>query len=123
MKFLPRIQHVLWILFVFLTPLSTSSATHNRWCHIKNLVVRSDLTEATALRRDLAEKALKWADEGLKAEPKNAECYYYRGQAKGILAEGKIFGYPTRVRSMLGDWKMALELDPSIDHGGPDRMV
>lgn len=99
-----------------------ADTTHNRWAHLRDLVIRADLAEEATEKRTLAKQALQQANDCVKAEPQNAGCYYYRGQTKGILAKGKLIGYPSRVRSMLRDWEKAREIDPTIDFGGPDRM-
>lgn len=113
---------ILFFFAAFFMSSSAKSATHSQWNHIQDVVIRGDLTEDKNLKRELAKKALNLANDCLKKETTNASCYYYRGQAKGLLAEGKMLGYPSRVRSMLQDWEKARQLDPAIDHGGPDRM-
>lgn len=113
---------ILLLLLGLVSWVDAANPTHNRWDHLKDLVIRADLAEESAEKRALAKQALQQADDCLKVEPQNAGCYYYRGQAKGILAKGKLIGYPSRVRSMLRDWEKAREIDPTIDFGGPDRM-
>lgn len=85
-------------------------------------VIQADLTTGRSLQKKRAEEAIRLAEECLRILPREAACYYYRGQAKGLRDKNVLLGYPGRVRSMLADWKKAMELNPSFDHGGPYRM-
>lgn len=63
------------------------------------------------------------ADQCVTKYPKEAGCYYYRGQVTGLYYENHVIGYQEGIRSMIADWQKAKELDPKFDHGGPDRML
>lgn len=105
----------------FLTFVSFAQ-TRSPWFEIQKIVIQADLTTNRKEQKQLANRALELANRCLEQNPKEAGCFYYRGQAKGLLARNVVFGYPSKVRSMLADWKQAMELDPRFDYGGPYRM-
>ena len=94
------------------------------WQALKEITVKIDLMNGNKkAKAKIIKQALEMAGHCVAERPKEAGCYYYRGQVTGLYYENHLFGYQGGVRSMIADWQKALELDPKFDHGGPDRML
>lgn len=72
-------------------------------------------------RAQLADEGIRAARTALEHEPGNAPAHYYLGLNLGQLARTQLLGALKLVNEMERHFKMAAELDPHLDHGGPDR--
>lgn len=108
------------LLFLFFLSLSLPAAARQE--NIQDMVIRADLSSKRSEQKELAEKGLQLADQCIERNPKAVNCYYYRGQARGLYYGNSPFGYAKRVRMMMTDWETSLKLDPTFNYGGPYRM-
>ncbi len=72
-------------------------------------------------RAQLAEEGIKAATTAIDREPGNARAHYYLALNLGQLARTRRLGALRLVNDMERHFKIATELDPKLDHGGPDR--
>lgn len=72
-------------------------------------------------RAQLAEEGIKAARSAIDREPGNAPAHYYLALNLGQLARTQLLGALRLVNEMERHFKIAAELDPHLDHGGPDR--
>lgn len=72
-------------------------------------------------RAQLAEEGIKAARSAIDRESGNAPAHYYLALNLGQLARTQLLGALRLVNEMEKHFKTAAELDPSLDHGGPDR--
>lgn len=72
-------------------------------------------------RARLAEEGIKAASSAIDREPGNAPAHYYLALNLGQLARTQLLGALKLVREMERHFQQAAELDPRLDHGGPDR--
>lgn len=76
-----------------------------------------------AERSDLAGAAVSSAQECARRAPKSARCEYALATALGVHAREHPTTALARVKEVVAHLKAAAELDPRIDHGGPDRVL
>lgn len=110
-------------IFLLLYFLSFSGLAFGYQKDLAEKIQNAELAKNRVEAKKWAEEAHHLADQCLAKNPTEAACYYYRGQAIGLFYGHSPFGYVSRVRSMLADWEKALELSPTIDHGGPYRLL
>lgn len=72
-------------------------------------------------RAQLAEEGIKAATNAIDREPGNPRAHYYLALNLGQLARTRRLGALRLVNEMERHFKIAAELDPHLDHGGPDR--
>lgn len=86
------------------------------------------LAEAAATGQDqfdAAERSRRLAAAAAAADrwPKNAAAHYLLAYATGLVAEQRPLQALELVPLIEGEAQLAAELDGTIDHGGPDRML
>ena len=66
---------------------------------------------------------IAWGKEAKKRDSIAAESHYYLGLNRGELLKLRGFSVSKLARDMLGNLRMAQELDPGLDHCGPARAL
>lgn len=75
-------------------------------------------------RRALYEKGLDWAERATKVNPRGAEGHYYTAVLSGLNAQEHSFLHQMNsARGIRRAAERALKLDPSVECGGPPRLL
>ena len=74
-------------------------------------------------RAGLAVKGIGACRQLLKADPKSAPGHYWLGMNLGQLARTELLGALALVREMEEEFKTAVNLDVTVDYGGPARSL
>ncbi|MDB6121024.1 MAG: hypothetical protein JWQ71_17 [Pedosphaera sp.] len=72
-------------------------------------------------RADIAQQGIAACRKVIEKDPESAVGHYYLGMNLGQLARTKDLGALKIVDQMEAEFKIALSLDPKLDHAGPDR--
>jgi tetratricopeptide (TPR) repeat protein len=101
--------------------LAAPGNTPHAWQFARATFDLAEFSTNDTQRAQLAEEGIRAARSGLDQEPKNAQAHYYRALNLGQLARTQLLGALKLVKEMEQHFKTAAELDPGLDHGGPDR--
>jgi tetratricopeptide (TPR) repeat protein len=74
-------------------------------------------------RAELAEEGISVARKAIQLNPHSSEAHYYLAMNLGQLARTKTIGALKIVKDMEREFKQAIEIDPRIDYGGPQRSL
>ncbi len=105
------------------TTLPASEAVENAWKLGRACFELAEFSSTTASRSELAKEGIEACRKLLLAQPKQPWARYYLGVNLGQLARTKTLGALSLVDEMEKHFQMAIDLDPKIDHGGPDRAL
>jgi len=83
----------------------------------------AEFAKKDAQRAEIADLGVDAAREAIHLAPKNAVAHYWLGMNLGQSARTKTLGALHLVRQMEDEFKQALQLDPKVDHAGPDRSL
>jgi tetratricopeptide (TPR) repeat protein len=104
--------------FATATNLSPAAWIFARACY--NL---ADLATNDDTRAALANEGMDACRKLISVQPKSGPAYYYLGMDEGQLARTELLGALSLVRDMERQFKIAWNLDPSVDYGGPARSL
>jgi tetratricopeptide (TPR) repeat protein len=101
--------------------LAAPTNTSHAWQFARATFDLAEFSTNDTQRAQLAEEGIKAAKAAVERAPGNASAHYYLALNLGQLARTQLLGALRLVSEMEKHFKTAAELDPSLDHGGPDR--
>jgi tetratricopeptide (TPR) repeat protein len=71
----------------------------------------------------LAEDAVVFCNTAIRSDSSRAPAYYYRAIAIGLIARQDKLKGRAAMRDIRDDCRTAIDIDPMLDHSGPDRVL
>jgi tetratricopeptide (TPR) repeat protein len=81
----------------------------------------ADYATSDDQRAEIAQQGIAACRRLIESQPESALGHYYLAMDLGQLAQTRSLGALKIVDQMEEEFKIALRLDPKLDHGGPDR--
>ncbi|MFQ5637456.1 MAG: tetratricopeptide repeat protein [bacterium] len=72
---------------------------------------------------DFASRGIALAKKAIKLNSERVEGYYYRAIATGLFAEQHQVQSKDAMKHIRSDAVKAIKIDPTLDHGGPHRLL
>jgi hypothetical protein len=103
-------------------PPAAPSSAEGLAAAIQENAQRSDREHDDAVRAQLADQALAYADACMAKAPQAAGCLYGKGLALGLQARVHPLHFNGYLKSMLESLQAADAADPAYDNAGPSRV-
>jgi tetratricopeptide (TPR) repeat protein len=85
--------------------------------------IADDQYDDKSRRASFSSRGADYAKAAVKLNPKGVEGHYYSGINQGFSATTKLVGAKFMVPAVRDEWKKAMQIDSSFDHGGPPRSL
>lgn len=82
-----------------------------------------DLTESEEQKNSFSLEGIKYAQQGMKANPKSAACLYYQAVSLGLYSKLHTLTSLGRIQQMIESAKEAITIDESFSNAGPHRLL
>lgn len=83
----------------------------------------AEFAQSDSERARQAEEGIAAARQAVKGDPNSASAHYYLAMNLGQLARTKSLGALKLVKEMEQEFLKAIDLDPKVDHAGPERSL